>query len=119
MLLISFAAQFLPWMLVPRGTYIYHYFPSVPFIILSAGLVFEYITDWAVQRAARKAEEDGKAGEAVMAAAVKTDRICLIALSIYLVIVAAMFIAFFPYASGLTVRTGWLDAMNWFGNLYY
>ena len=119
MLLISFAAQFLPWMLVPRGTYIYHYFPSVPFIILSAGLVFEYITDWAVQRAVRKAEEDGKAGEAVMAAAVKTDRICLIALSIYLVIVAAMFIAFFPYASGLRVRTGWLDAMNWFGNLYY
>ena len=37
----------------------------------------------------------------------------------YLVIVLAMFVAFFPYASGIMVRTGWLDKMNWFGNLYY
>jgi dolichyl-phosphate-mannose--protein O-mannosyl transferase len=34
LLFISFLAQYLPWALVPRGTYIYHYFPSVPFIIL-------------------------------------------------------------------------------------
>ncbi len=34
LLFISFLAQYLPWTLVPRGTYIYHYFPSVPFIIL-------------------------------------------------------------------------------------
>ena len=31
----------------------------------------------------------------------------------------ALFIAFFPYASGIQTPTGWLDAMNWFGNLYY
>ena len=27
-------AQLLPWVLVPRGTYIYHYFASVPFLFV-------------------------------------------------------------------------------------
>lgn len=33
-LIIAYAAQLLPWVLVSRTTYIYHYFPSVPFITL-------------------------------------------------------------------------------------
>ena len=34
-IVIGFAAQFVPWIFVPRTTYIYHYFPSVPFITLA------------------------------------------------------------------------------------
>lgn len=34
-LLIAFGTQFLPWVLISRATFIYHYFPSVPFIILA------------------------------------------------------------------------------------
>lgn len=33
-LCIGYLAQYLPWMLVPRLTFIYHYFPSVPFVVL-------------------------------------------------------------------------------------
>lgn len=33
-LAIGYLAQYLPWMFVTRTTYIYHYFPSVPFVIL-------------------------------------------------------------------------------------
>jgi len=33
-LLIAYAAQYLPWVLIDRPTFIYHYFPSVPFVIL-------------------------------------------------------------------------------------
>jgi len=33
-LFVAYAAQFLPWALVSRLTFIYHYFPSVPFVIL-------------------------------------------------------------------------------------
>jgi dolichyl-phosphate-mannose--protein O-mannosyl transferase len=40
-LLIAFAAQYLPWVLVPRTTYIYHYFPSVPFIVLFITYMFK------------------------------------------------------------------------------
>ena len=39
-LCIAFLAQYLPWTLVSRCTFIYHYFPSVPFIVLSIGYSF-------------------------------------------------------------------------------
>ncbi len=42
-LIISYLSQFLPWALVNRTTYIYHYFPSVPFIILMITLFFKNI----------------------------------------------------------------------------
>ena len=39
---------------------------------------------------------------------------------VYLAIALALFIAFFPYASGVTASTKWLSAMQWFkGWLYY
>jgi len=33
-LCVGYLAQYLPWCLVPRLTFIYHYFPSVPFVVL-------------------------------------------------------------------------------------
>lgn len=39
-LIIAYMAQYLPWFFVSRTTYIYHYFPSVPFITLMIGYVF-------------------------------------------------------------------------------
>lgn len=34
LVLIGYLSSYLPWALVSRGTFIYHYFPAVPFIIL-------------------------------------------------------------------------------------
>lgn len=39
-LCIAFLAQYLPWTLVSRCTFIYHYFPSVPFLALMIGYCF-------------------------------------------------------------------------------
>lgn len=36
-LIIGYLAQYLPWMLVTRCVFIYHYFPSVPFIVIMVG----------------------------------------------------------------------------------
>lgn len=95
LLLICFLAQFLPWMLVPRGTYIYHYFPSVPFIILCALLCLDHLSE-------------------------RHERLARHAVAVLIAAAAVLFIAFFPYASGITVPTAWLDAMKWFPNwLYY
>jgi dolichyl-phosphate-mannose--protein O-mannosyl transferase len=33
-ILTAYAAQYLPWTLVSRCTFIYHYFPSIPFVVL-------------------------------------------------------------------------------------
>ena len=89
LLLICFAAQYLPWVPVPRGTYIYHYFPSVPFIILCLLLCLDTV------------------GERYKKAAA-------IAVCALVAVAAALFAAFFPYASGVTVGKSWLDAMKWF-----
>lgn len=94
-ILLSFFAQYLPWMLVPRGTYIYHYFTAVPFVILANVYVFAWL------------EEKKKGlGKWLVFGQV------LIAL--------ALFIAFFPYISGVMVSQKWLEAMKWFpGWIYY
>lgn len=95
MLLISFAVQYLPWALVPRGTYIYHYFPAVPFIILCITLMVDY----------------------VMARSRRAGVWIVVVLS---VLAGALFVAFFPYISGVRVSTAWLDAMRWLPNwLFY
>ncbi len=91
---IGFLAQFLPWALVPRGTYMYHYFASVPFIILA--------TTWLLDRYAPKNPK---------------QRFALMA--VYVAGAAVFFVKFFPYASGWLCSTEWLDAMKWFSKLYY
>jgi dolichyl-phosphate-mannose--protein O-mannosyl transferase len=94
LLIVSYLAQFVPWMLVPRGTYLYHYFPSVPFIILCAVIALYYL--WCKHK--------------------KTGLIVTVA---YLIIVLALFAAFFPYYSGIRVSAAWLNAMRWFPNWIY
>lgn len=86
-ILIGLLAQYLPWVLVPRGTYIYHYFASVPFMILCIVMVFDKLYE--------------------------ENRIyfCIFALLLVLCALAA-FIIFFPYASGIAVSRSWLDIGN-------
>ncbi len=83
-ILVGLLAQFLPWVLVPRGTYIYHYFASVPFLILGTCILL-----W------RICQRNEKRGQKVWV--------------IYLVLCLAWFILLFPYASGVTTPEKWMD----------
>ena len=92
--LIGLLAEYLPWVLVPRGTYIYHYFASVPFMILCIGLAFD------------GHPEEKRTGWWIA--------------GILLVLCAlAAFIVFFPYASGLAVPASWLNLGKKVLNIYY
>ena len=82
--IVGLLAQYLPWILVPRGTYIYHYFASIPFLITAAGLCFDM--------PGRKARTAARAVAAV-----------------FIIAAAVFFVILFPYASGLAVSRGWLD----------
>jgi len=93
--LIGFLSQLLPWVLVPRGTYIYHYFASVPFLILGAVLALQWMTSGRFARV----------GRWLMVA--------------YLLLTLLAFIGFYPYASGVMTPTWWLDFMRHFLNVYY
>ena len=91
---IGFASQFLPWVLVPRSTFIYHYFASVPFIIIASVLVLRDLR----RRSPR----------AYQAAA------CTL-----LACAAALFIAFYPLESGLPCPRSYAKHLRWFKWLNY
>ena len=87
--LIGFASQFLPWVLVPRSTFIYHYFASVPFIILCTVLMLGWL---------RKRSET----------AFKWTGIVLLAAALVL------FIMFYPLESGMPVARSYAQYLRWF-----
>ena len=88
---VAFLSGYLPWVLVSRLTFIYHYFASVPWIILATAQGLRYL-------------ERGHARAARVLAAL----LAAVAL--------VLFIGFFPLASGFEVPRAWCDAMNWFHN---
>ena len=89
MVIIGFASQFLPWVLVPRSTFIYHYFASVPFIIIASVLLLKWI---------RSRSET----------AFKVTTILLTVSALVL------FIAFYPLESGLPVARWYANCLRWF-----
>ena len=93
-ILIGFLAQYLPWVLVPRGTYIYHYFASLPFIMTAIAVSFD--------------QDDPKYRLyfRLFAAA-------------FAIAAAVFFIILFPYACGLNVCKGWLDIGNHLLRIWY
>ena len=135
-LLIGFAAQFVPWTLVPRGTYIYHYFPSVPFIILAVALCVDLLYDalekplalpaWHYRLAAKSNQwfnhsvSEELREKAAGTITLRWQRLPLILTIALMAISLGLFIAFFPYISGCWAGYDWLRAMQWFnGWIYY
>ena len=83
-IILGLMAQYLPWVLVPRGTYIYHYFASLPFLMASVSLSFD---GWRE----------------------KWKYVICSAAFLYIIAAAGFFILLFPYASGMNVPSDWLD----------
>jgi dolichyl-phosphate-mannose--protein O-mannosyl transferase len=86
----AIASQYLPWMLVQRITFIYHFFSIVPFVILSITYCIKHI-----------AEKYPGAKFFVYA---------------YLGLTAVLFIWFYPVLSGMQVNRAYIDGLNWFAN---
>ena len=85
---IGYLAQLLPWILVERLTFIYHYFPSVPFVVLmNAYMLYNIVKD-------------------------NPKRKKLIYLYGALVIIA--FVMFYPVLSGQPISTQWVkNGLRW------
>ena len=86
--LISYSAQLLPWLLVTRSTFIYHYFACVPFLALSLALVLKNLEE--------RSHRD-----------FKWVRISLAAAAVIL------FAFFYPALSGLPVSGAYARALEW------
>jgi dolichyl-phosphate-mannose-protein mannosyltransferase len=93
-ILVGYLAELMPWMLVTRTTYIYHYFPCVPFVVLAIGYSIKTFYDNARHK------------KAVMTAAVAYTAAALI-----------LFAMFYPVLSGYPCEESYVDTwLRWFGS---
>lgn len=86
-LVAAYFFQLGPWMLVTRITFMYHYFPSVPFIVLM--IVYCMV---------RYAKDDKKR---------------IIKVFIYVGFAVALFVVFYPVLSGMIVPDAYIDSLRW------
>lgn len=91
-LIVAYMVQLAPWILVARTTYIYHYFPCVPFVALMIGYAIKTIYDNAKQK--------------------RTVAICT---AVYAVAAVALFAMFYCVLSGMPVTAEYgKDMLKWF-----
>lgn len=89
-LIIGYLSQYLPWFFVSRTTYIYHYFPSILFIILILGYVLKLIADkW------------------------KKGYLFVIG---FVVLAGAVFVIYFPVVTGLPITREHGEALRLFSS---
>ena len=114
LILLCYFVQLLPWILVPRGTYIYHYFPCVPFLIIAIVLCLDLLADTGYGKAVSQANNEEEATQIARRNGKHSEGAAMILLAVILIAAAVLFVAFFPYASGRLTPQSWLDAMRWF-----
>ncbi len=92
-ILIGYLAQLVSWIPVTRSTYIYHYFPSVPFVTLMIGYSIYLIHHNTTMR-----------------------KNTVISLSVaYAVVVVGLFVLFYPVLSGAPCSVDFADTwLKWF-----
>jgi dolichyl-phosphate-mannose-protein mannosyltransferase len=92
--LVAALSQYLPWVLVPRLTFIYHFFSAVPFVILCITYVIKHIKEG--YRNSRRLVYG------------------------YLAVVALLFVMFYPVMSGLVVSREYVSRfLKWFETWYF
>ncbi len=93
-LCIGYLAQLVPWMNVSRITFIYHYFPSVPFITIMIGYTMYRIVTY------KKEERYQKIAKRVCAA--------------YAIGAVCLFVVFYPVLSGYPVDVNFIaEHLRW------
>ncbi|MDO4166652.1 MAG: glycosyltransferase family 39 protein [Eubacteriales bacterium] len=92
-LLIGYLSQYAPWFLVSRIVFIYHYFPSVPFVTVMLGYSMYRLANW--QTAWKKRMQTG--------------------IYVYVALAIGLFILFYPVLSGLGIEPEFATKyLKWF-----
>jgi len=92
-ILVAYACQLFPWMLIFRAVFIYHYFSCLPFLILSIVYVSKHLYDTKV---------------------IKKWMIIT-----FLCITGAAFFIFYPAMSGMTVPQRFIDYLKILPQWYF
>lgn len=88
---IAYLSQYLPWVFIGRVVFIYHYFPSVPFLVLMLGYSFKIFI-----------EKKQKNRWAVLG---------------YVAVAVLLFVMFYPVLSGTPISADYADSyLKWFSD---
>lgn len=99
--LVGFMSVYLPWVLVPRLTFIYHYFTAVPFIIF--GLIYLFT---------RLNQSPSLSRNVIEIANVKISVLKMIVLA-FVIINFLLFVLFYPAISGSPTTREYLSFLKW------
>lgn len=92
---IGLAANYLTWVLIPRSTFIYHYFASLPFIMIFTVYIFRQL----YKRYGKKA---------------------VVGIVVFFCLAALLFALFYPVWSGMEISMNFSDTFQrWFDSWYF
>lgn len=97
-LFVCMASSFLPWALVPRSTYAYHFYATVPFISLAAGYLLGYWEDMDALKRSEKGLEPGFVPKIKY---------------VWMGLALLLFVLFYPVISGLEVPREYIALLQW------
>ena len=103
---IGFLSVYMPWVLVSRISFIYHYFTAIPFLIVAILCMAEYFEDRPVMQK----------GFTIAKYQVTTMQIVLCA---FTVLCIGLFIAFFPVISGAVASREYIQSLKWLPNWFF
>ena len=91
-ILVFILCTWLPYLFIGRVMFMYHYFPTLPFIMLAIVALVKYITE-----------------------KIKNNSFYLF----YVAIVVLMFVCFYPVVSGLFTTKEYIDSLKWLSSWYF
>jgi len=92
-LLIGYLSQYAPWSLIKRIVFIYHYFPSVPFVVAMVAYTFYRLAS-------------AKQG--------RWKKPIRIGVYFYVALAIGLFFLFYPVLSGLPIHPEYAEHLRWF-----
>ena len=85
-ILMFILCTFMPYMFIGRAMFMYHYFPTLPFVMLAIVALMKAITE-----------------------KIKTDTVYIF----YTLLIIVVFFVFYPITSGIVTTNEYIDALKW------
>ena len=106
-IIVAFAFQYLPWFRISRCIFIYHFFTSVPFLILCIVYVLYYVRE----HLPRDIDKMGGSESFIL----NVRKVSEALIFHYLLLNVLLFILFYPAISGMVVDSRYLNLVRWLG----
>ncbi|WP_099205466.1 phospholipid carrier-dependent glycosyltransferase [Scatolibacter rhodanostii] len=106
--IVGFLSVYLPWVLVPRIAFIYHYFTAVPFLIMAIVLWLQSIL-----------ENTSPISEFSLGNSKLVLTKGKLVVFLYIAVAVVLFMTFYPVLSGAETTQAYANSLEWFSQWYF